>query len=148
MLEKMIDFVYGALIFLILVGIAFAVYQIFWAKTLTVAEQNFDSIFAELNELGKGNCFDVVVRPSSKAYTLALYAGGNSFEGCSGEPCLCLGQSGLSYQCKVIPNTGNDCKRGFCVIQATVPALTIVPDVPVVVAVCSSENNELSIIAR
>lgn len=138
MLEKMIDFAYGALIFLILVGIAFAVYQIFWAKTPTVAEQNLDSVFSELKELKKDACFDVVLRPTTP-YTLVLFPGGNDRPECSGQPCLCITNTGSTDKCIVIPNEKNDCNKGLCVVtESRIPAVVSS------VNICNS-NNELSI---
>jgi hypothetical protein len=115
MLEKMIDFVYGALIFLILVGIAFAVYQIFWAKTPAPADQNFDSVFAELAALKKDACFDVVIRPAAAPYVMSLYPWGNAVEGCGEKPCLCLEGTGSPVKCRLIPDAAKDCLKGPCV---------------------------------
>lgn len=115
MLEKMVNFVYGALIFLILVGIAFAVYHIFWADSPSVAEQNFDSVFAELNVLKKGSCFDVVIRPSKIKHALFLYQWKNSIEGCAGRPCLCLDEEGSALSCRILPDAVEDCSKGLCV---------------------------------
>lgn len=138
MLEKMIDFAYGALIFLILVGIAFAVYQIFWAKTPTTAEQNLDSVFSELKDLKKDACFDVVMRPSDP-YSMLLVPGGNIRPECSGQPCLCITNTGSQDKCLVIPNDKNDCGRGLCVV-----AESNIPSVVNAVTICN-KNNALSI---
>jgi len=131
MLEKMINFVYGALIFLILVGIAFSVYHIFWAKNLTVPEQNFDSVFSELNALKKDSCFDVVVRPFNLPYTFLLYPWENNIAGCSGKPCFCLDETGNSVACKIIPDISKDCSKGPCGVESS--------------TVVVSENNKLKI---
>ena len=135
MLEKMFDFAYGALIFLILVGIAFAVYQVFWAKAPTTAEQNLDSVFSELKEVKQNSCFDVVIRPAAGDYSFVLYAGGNSEPACSGQPCLCLLQRDTPVKCNVVPNEKNDCKKGLCVV-----AQSILPIVTKSVRICNADN--------
>jgi len=122
MLEKMINFVYGALIFLILVGIAFSVYHIFWAKTPSIPEQNFDSVFSELNALKKDSsalktdsCFDVVTRPYNEKYDLFLYPWKNIISECAGRPCLCLEQADIPNSCKILPDVVEDCAKGLCI---------------------------------
>lgn len=135
MLEKMIDFAYGALIFLILVGIAFAVYQIFWAKTPTTAEQNLDSVFSELKDLKKDACFDVVMRQFNTPYSLFLFPGGNDRLECSGQPCICITNTGVQDKCLIIPNEKNDCNKGLCVV-----AESSIASVVNAVTICNAQN--------
>ncbi|MBD3361311.1 hypothetical protein GF358_00810 [Candidatus Woesearchaeota archaeon] len=113
LLQKLIDFVYGALIFLILIGILFAVYHIFWAEKLTVPEQNLDSVFNELKDLEKGDCFKVVVRQGKEAHTLHLLDFGNTAPECGQRPCLCVRKTG-EMKCRPIPGVSKNCDAGIC----------------------------------
>jgi hypothetical protein len=123
-LEKLINFVYGALIFLVLVGILWAVYSIFWAEKLTIPEQNFETVFLEINELKKDTCFEVVVRPSEESHTLHLLPFDNTEQQCNKKPCLCLRETGKAWDCKIIPNTKRDCSKGVCVTGPTEVEIT------------------------
>lgn len=137
-LEKLINFVYGALIFLILVGILFAVYSIFWADKPTIPEQNFESVFSEIKELQKDTCFEVVVRPTTETHTLRLFPWDNEEKQCNKKPCLCLRETGKERDCKIIPKTDRDCSKGVCVKETTY--VEIKPDAKV--NICN-ENNKL-----
>jgi hypothetical protein len=141
-LEKLINFVYGALIFLILVGILFAVYSIFWAEKMTVPEQNFESVFEELKVLKKNSDFSVVMRPSDEGYYLALYQWGNKAEGCAGKPCLCLDEPDKAMDCAVLPNMKKDCKEGPCVEVMSSKQIDAKSSDSVMIL---NENNKLSI---
>ncbi len=141
-LSKMINFLYGALIFLILIGVLIAVYHIFWAEELTVPQQNFESVLSEIKELKKDSRFKVTIRPHNEAYGLFLYPYGNKIQGCGGRPCFCLDEIDKAMDCEVIIGAKQDCKEGVCVSKQSSAAIT--PDYNNPVEICNV-NNELSI---
>lgn len=100
LLKKLGVLVYGSLIFLLVIGVLFTVYQIFWKEELTIPEQNLESVFSEIKELQKDSCFEVAVRPCNKYYGLLLYPNDNSVEQCHGKPCLCVHQDGVPLKCR------------------------------------------------
>jgi hypothetical protein len=141
-LEKLINFVYGAFIFLILIGVLFAVYHIFWADEPTIPEQNFGTVFEELKLLRKNTDFAVVIRPYEEDYDLFLYEWGNKAEGCGGRPCLCLDEKDKAMDCKVIPGSKRDCKKAICVSKQTSRHVVAMNSDPVLIF---NKNNNLTL---
>ncbi|MBN1644743.1 hypothetical protein JW851_01715 [Candidatus Woesearchaeota archaeon] len=136
-LEKAINFVFGALIFLILIAAVFAAYHALFAEEPTIAEQNFDTILQEFKSLEEGSCFDVVIRPSGKAYSLFLYSWDNTEPGCSGRPCLCLVEK--DKKCEILPDIKKDIG-----VSITEYWVTVVPEASNAIKICN-KNKELSI---
>lgn len=143
MLERAIDFVYGGLIFLILVGLAFAAYHIFWAEAKSPAEQNFESVFSELKVLAVDSCMQVVTRVSDEEYSFVLHKFGTPEPGCSGKPCLCVQWANKPSKCALLSDAKKDCRDGICVdVESTV---TFNARDNKAVKVCRDKDNKLSI---
>lgn len=141
-LEKLINFVYGALIFIILIAVLFAVYHIFWAEKPSIPEQNFDSLFQEISALKKDMDFEVVMRPSEEGYDIYLYPWDNKIAECAGSPCLCLKEIDKALVCRVIPRTRRDCSKGPCVEKEYRRNVLPLISAPVKI---SNKDNRLSI---
>lgn len=137
-LQKMINVMYGALIFLILVGILVVVYNIFWAEKPGVPEQNLDSVFAELKQLEKGSCFEVVIRPFEESYSLILHAWGNEL--CRA-PCLALDIGDAKPRPLVWAE--KSCAKGPCVNEKS--AVAVPANTNKMISVCRNKDNELFI---
>jgi len=137
-LEKLINVMYGALIFVILIGVLVVVYNIFWAEKPSIPEQNLDTVFSELRQLEKDSCFDVVIRPFDESYSIILYAWGNSV--CNGAPCLAVDYGDVNPRPLVW--TEKDCDKGPCVSMRSV----VVPaNSAGMISICRSKDNELSV---
>jgi hypothetical protein len=137
MLAKLINWVRGALIFLLLVAVAVAIYQIFWATVPTYAEQNFDTVLSELPDLEKG-CFEVVTRSYAEDYDLFLYGSGNKVDKCGGRPCLCIKEIDKPMVCKVLDFVREDCDKGVCVEGLTKVHFSPYSSKPV--KICNTDN--------
>ena len=142
LLEKLSSFVYGALIFMILAGVLFGVYHIFWSEEMTIPQQN-DSVLLELKELDINSCFDVILRPHNKEYSLFLYPYGNHIDKCAERACLCLYEQGDLSKQEILYFAQPYCRIGPCV-PLRGDSVRVPESTNKAVQICNN-NNELSI---
>lgn len=143
LLESAIDYVFSALIFLILIGVSVALYNITFYKEPSVPEQNLGSVYEEFKLLEKDSCFDVVLRYYNKDYEFFLYGYDNLIQDCNKRPCICVHDPEGPISCEIIYSAKRDCKKGICVPKLS--SAVIESDETASLRICQNKENQLSI---